>query len=87
MNIHDLRIILGPDNILRRKFCFLNKTTLSMEEYISNQWISNIVSFDITSASFEYTIKRYNIRSCVFYTTHKKINQYPIYLFSQQEVR
>lgn len=86
MNIHDLRIILGPDNILRRKFCFLDKNTLSMEEYLSKKWIQKTITFDENSQSLQQIIQKYNIRQCIFYSSYKKIKEYPVYLFSQHEV-
>lgn len=88
MKIQDLKIILGPDGIRRRKFILVNRNTLSMEEFLSKDWTTNTITFNNTTlAQINIMLSRYNIRPCVFFPAYKKWTSYPILIFSQTEIR
>lgn len=76
MNIDDLRIILGSDQIPRRMMVMYKKGQtffIDTEEHVNNQWIINTYPFMYTPSSIDEIINNLNIRRCRFFATLKMI--------------
>ena len=86
-NLDDLKVILGADDIPRRKF-LLYKTTegfgLGMEEFRNGVWVTFDLAFRYTSQETDHILAMYNIRRCRFFSALRNVNisEKPYFIYS-----